>query len=194
MKCNFPKQTILSLSLLCVTTSCGWHLADSLSPHKKQTISIPYISGDSDGSLTSCVVEQIEQQGGLKYVPDGGAYTLSVELLDSKSQHIGFRQDPKKLTKGKHKLIPSETRRKLLAKVEVIDALSQKIIIGPAYIVGSCDFDHQNYSLKNDINNFSLGQLTDIDTAYDVVDIPLHRDLARNIAQYLANANFESSP
>lgn len=188
MKSKFLKRTLPSCFLLLAIPSCGWHLSENYIATNKPTLSIPYVTGDNDGLLTAALVEQIEKQGKFRYVSDqGGDFTLKVEILQSKSMHIGFRKDPKKLPDKHHKLIPNETRRKLLSKVLIINTLSQETLLGPAYIIGSCDFDHQYYSLNNDINKFSLGQLTDIDTAYDVVDIPLHRDLARNISYYLEN-------
>lgn len=171
------------LLLLSFFSSCGWHVAEQ----EERTISIPYAYGDADGMLTSCLVQEMESRGGVSYVQEGGTLQLKVELLDTKSSPIGFRYDPQKLQDGKKRLIPDETRRRLLAKVEVIDTLSQKVILGPVSIVGSTDFDHQYYSLSHNINNFSLGQLTDVDTAYEVVDIPLYRDLAHQIVDYLKN-------
>ncbi len=171
-----------------MASSCGWHMAEHLSSSDspERTICVPYVEGDTQGLLTATLAEQIERQGNFKYVQDGGRYLLHIEILDGKNKNIGFRYDPKRLKdRHRHRLIPDETRRKLLAKVTVIDSLTQKEVMPAAYIVGSCDFDHQNYSLSNNINNFSLGQLTDIDTANEAVDIPLYRSLAHNIALYL---------
>lgn len=172
----------LLLALSC--TSCGWHVAKT---QEARTLSIPYVNGDTDGSLTQEIVSQVEKGGSFAYVQDGGELTLKVILIDSKSENIGWRYNEKKLSNGRKKIDPSEVRRKLLAKVEVIENGSNKLILGPAYILGCTEFDHQYYDVNNNINNFSLGQLTDIDTTYDVVNIPLHRDLAIQIAQYLAN-------
>lgn len=178
-----------ALSLLCtlLLTSCGWHVAGNYHANKNHTLAIPYAYGDSDGLLTNELVAQVQKETAFSYVQDGGEYTLKVELLDSKSENIGFRYDPKKLESGKKKLIPDEVRRRLLAKVTVIQTATNQEILGPAYILGSCEFDHRYYNLSHDINRFSLGQLTDIDTTYDVVNIPLQRDLAQNIAFWLQN-------
>lgn len=176
---------LLLLLLLC--TSCGWHVANHYSQNSATTINIPYAYGDSDGLLTAELISQLQKETALAYVRDGGEYTLRVTLLDSKSDNIGFRYDPHKLKSGKKKLIPEEVRRRLLAKVVLVHTLTNKEVLGPAFIMGSCEFDHEYYNLSHDVNNFSLGQLTDIDTTYDVVDIPLYRDLARQIALYLEN-------
>jgi len=179
------KSALVLIFVLC--TSCGWHFSDSYKTSSNRTLSIPYAQGDGDGLMTAEIIAQIEKEGSFSYVQDGGHYLLEVVLLDSQSDTLGYRWDPNKLANGKRKVIPNETRRRLLAKVSVLESLSNKVVLGPAYIVGEAEFDHQYYNLNHNINNFSLGQLTDIDTTYDVVDIPLHRDLARKIALYLEN-------
>ncbi|MBS0633968.1 MAG: hypothetical protein JSR37_00715 [Verrucomicrobia bacterium] len=176
----------IAILLLFLTTSCGWHVANS--ERHNSTISVPYAYGDGDGLLTSEIIAQVQKETGFDYVQGSGEYTLKVTLLDSKSENIGFRYDPHKLKSGKKKLIPDEVRKRLLAKVSLIHTASGKEVLGPAYIMGTCEFDHRYYNLSHNINRFSLGQLTDIDTSYDVVDVPLHRDLAQQIAQWLENS------
>lgn len=181
----------IAFCILLLCTSCGWHAANNYSQSNQHTLSIPYAYGDSDGLLTTELVAQVQKETAIHYVQDGGEYTLKVALLDTKSENIGFRYDPKKLENGKKKIIPDEARRRLLAKVSVVHTASNKEVLGPAYIMGTCEFDHRYYNLSHNINRFSLGQLTDIDTTYDVINAPLQRDLARQIAQWLEN-NIES--
>ena len=183
------KLLFLLLSPLVLTLSCGWHLQTSDISQNEQTISIPYVVGDREGLLTAELVQQFEQGGVFKYTSDGGTYTLCVEVLDTKSQNIGFRYNPRRFETGiKKQLIPSETRRRALAKVSLIETATQKVVSGPALITGACEFDHQNYSINNRTNRFSLGQLTDIDTTYESINIPLYRSLAVNICQYIENS------
>ncbi len=172
---------------LFLCTSCGWKLANNYSQNNAHTLAIPYAYGDGDGLLTSEIIAQVQKETAFNYVPDTGEYTLKVTLLDTKSENIGFRYDPHKLENGKKKLIPDEVRRRLLAKVSVYHTATNKEVLGPAYILGTCEFDHRYYNLSHNINRFSLGQLTDIDTSYDVINAPLQRDLARQIALWLEN-------
>ena len=174
--------------LLLASTGCAWHLDPSLDTSQTQTISIPYVEGDATGELTSNLVREMEKQGGFAYRSDEtGTLALKVRLLDDTYENIGFRFDPEKLHHHKKKLIPNETRQKDLAEVSVIDTTTGKVLLGPAYILSCVDYDHQNYSLNNDINVFSLGQLSDIDTAIDALDTPRYQHLAREITQYLGN-------
>jgi hypothetical protein len=182
------KKLLLLLLLSLLFSSCGWHVSNSFATGHEETVSIPYVMGDHEGILTAALAEQFETSGPFRYVQEGGTYTLNVELVDTKSQNIGFRYNPRRFETGiKKQLIPSETRRRTLAKVTLIETASQKVISGPAYITGFCEFDHQNYSINHDTNRFSLGQLTDIDTTYEAVNIPLYRSLAQNICHYIEN-------
>lgn len=189
---NYSLQLLSFCLLTLCLTSCGWHLSNEYRQKSDQesnrpTITIPYVSGDHDGTMTTSLVAAIVKQGTFTYLQDGGTFTLQVALVDSKSENIGFRYDPEKLSNGKHKTIPSETRRKLLAKVTVVNNSTNEVVFGPSYILGTTDFDHQYYNVNHNTNTFSLGQLTDVDTTYDVVDTPLYRTLSQNIATFLAN-------
>jgi hypothetical protein len=168
---------------LFLATSCSSASFHSELDDNKPTLQIPYVEGDRTGRLTDVLCESIEKSGFFSYAPSGGDYTLKVRLCDSKYENLGFRYDPKK--EDRKKIIPNETRSKLLAEVTVINSLNNKVIIGPAYILASCEWDHQNYSIDNDINRFSMGQLSDIDTAQNVLDIPLYRNMAKEISLYL---------
>ena len=174
--------------LLILFSSCGYRLSEEYSQRPSRTISVPYAYGDGDGLLTSEIIAQVQKESGFSYVQEGGEYTLKVTLLDTKSENIGWRYDPHKLKNGKKRLIPDEVRRRLLAKVSLIQNGTNKEVLGPAYLMGSCEFDHRYYNLSHNINRFSLGQLTDIDTTYDVVNTPLQRDLAKQIAMWLENS------
>ena len=182
------KISILPLALISLyLTSCGWHMTQEFSQEHRSTIAIPYVAGDQHGKMTSSLVSAVQKQAAFRYVREGGDFILQVTLLDSKSENIGFRYDPEKLSNGKRQTIPNETRRKLLASVSVIDARSGQTVFGPTHVLSSTEFDHQYYNLNHNTNAFSLGQLTDVDTTYDVVDIPLYRELSHNIAALLAN-------
>lgn len=172
-------------------SGCSWRLSPTLDKSRVRTISIPFVPGDTNGALTSAIIEQIEKQGGLRFAHDGGELTLKVSILSNKYDNIGYRHNPKELHRGREKLIPNETRSKILAEITVTEVASQKVLLGPAYILATAEYDHQNYSINNNINTFSLGQLSDIDTAEDVIDIPLYRNLASEIALYLQH-HFET--
>jgi hypothetical protein len=175
--------------LFLVGIACGcstWHLADSMSPGNQVTVSIPYVQGDATGELTSRLVEAVSTQPGF-HVDESGTYLLRVTLLHTREEKIGFRYDPRKLRHGERDLILSETRARALAEVSLVNRYTNERISGPAYILGSTEYDHQENTIDNNINDLSLGQLSDIDTAQDVTYIPQDRDLAHKISLWLQN-------
>lgn len=161
---------------------------------RTKQVSIHFVSGDETGELTSRLIYAIEKIPDLQYVPDNGAYILEVKLLDEDKEKIGYRYQPHKDVAAKGKIIPSEGRNHALVEVKVLDGTYRKCLLGPAYILGSCEYDHQNDSLNNNINAFSLGQLTDIDTTEDVLYMPLYRNTAEKVALWLQdNLDFINS-
>jgi hypothetical protein len=166
--------------------SCGWRLAHSVSSQQPMHIAIPYAKGDSTGEFSNRLIAAVSSQPGF-VVDDSGQYQLSVNLLDSREERIGYRYDPRRLHEGRKKIVPNENRGKQLVEVSIIDTHSQKVVRGPVYILGSAEYDHQENSIDNDINDFSLGQLSDINAAQDVTYIPLYRDLVLKIGRWLQN-------
>ena len=172
--------------MICLAlTSCGWRMAPSCSSDKHLTLSIPYVEGDPSGSLTAALSEQVEKRSGFSYVSGEGDLTLKVRLTDSKTDNIGFRHDPSKKLDGRQKLLPNESRKRILAEVSVINSATGQLLLGPLCVKASVDYDHQHYALDNSINIFSLGQLTDMDTCRDGLVIPAHRALAKEITDIL---------
>ena len=188
MQMNFisPLRKGLFVGLLCLTGCAGWHTATSVSADKQMAVCVPYVVGDDSGELTSRVIEAVSNQPGF-LVDESGQYLLKIRLLDDREEKIGFRYSPRELKKGRRKLILEESRAKALAEVTLVDRFTKKSVAGPAYILGNIDYDHQENTIDNDINDLSLGQLSDIDTAQDVTYIPLYRDLSLKIALWLQN-------
>lgn len=180
------KHLLTSVFCSFLLAGCAsWHISDSIG-HPK-TVQIPYAMGDSTGELTRRVIAEVSKQPGFS-VDDTGQYLLTIRLLDSKDQKIGYRYDPIDLEKDKRKIILNESRAMALVEVTLKDTFSNQIVLGPAHILGAIDYDHQQNTIDKDTNEFSLGQLTDVETANDVTYIPLYRDLAVKISAWLQNA------
>ena len=185
------KSLAYSSLILLITSSCGYRYARSYKDESTETISIPFVSGDETGILTTFLIEEINKETGLEYQQSSGKYTLNVRIVDSKFENIGFRFNHKKKRHEEklvvNKLIPNESRIKILAEVTVTDSSTNSSILGPVHIIAYADFDHQNRSINHSINRISQGQLTDIDTASSSVNTPLYRNLAHEIANYITN-------
>ncbi len=170
----------------CISACSSWHIADSMSSDHRMSVYVPYVQGDATGEITSSLMETLNSQPGFR-IDESGQYLLRVTVLDAQEEKIGFRYDPKKLRHGQKDLILNETRAQTLVEVALIDRHTNTTICGPAHILGSIDYDHQENTINSNINDLSLGQLSDIDTAQDVTYIPQNRDLARKICLWLQN-------
>lgn len=166
-------------------SGCGYRFGDGTPFQKGTTISIPYIEGDFDGQLTSELIQRVTENGIFDYQRSGGSLTLLVKVIDFEDEDIGFRYEQKKDGKFKSSVIPDESRLFVEVEVVLIEVASYENILGPVRIVASVDFDHDYYSSRNGVNVFSLGQLTDYDAAYEAAEVPLSRELAKKIVDYL---------
>lgn len=178
----------LSLAILLFLTACGYRFEeDSIAP-RQTTITVPYVVGDWDGSLTAAIVEQIGRTGCYTYQRNGGALTLQVELGDFVDENIGFRYDRDKHGDLRHSIIPTETRLTAKVQVTLVDTASGKPILGPACLTASTHFDHDYESPLNSVNIFSLGQLSDYDDAYDAACRPFYRQIAQKIVDFICDS------
>ncbi|KAF3361577.1 hypothetical protein PHSC3_001953 [Chlamydiales bacterium STE3] len=187
LKWRFIGKIIVFLCLVSLLPGCGYRLGLGNSILRGKTLSIPYIEGDLDGSLTEAVINAVSSCLDVAYTNGNGEIILKIAIIDGYEKHIGFRYDRKRSGKIKKSIIPIETRATLIACLELFDFNGCKLM-GPVNIKASVDFDHDYYSSHNGVNLFSLGQLSDIDSAEDAVRKPLHRALAEKIADFLNNA------
>lgn len=186
-------QTVVArvfLTLLLISgaglSSCGYRmgLGEGL-PTRYNSISIPYVQGDNDGSLTAAVIKEMAESGSFEYRNTGGRLTLQIKKIDLSEENIGFRYDRKKRGQLTKDIIPTETRITEIVEVTVIDSATCLNVLGPVRLAASVDFDHDYYFSRDRVNVFSLGQLSDLDEAYDAVEIPLQRKMAQKIVDYV---------
>jgi hypothetical protein len=183
-----PSLVFALLLALFFLSSCGYQFGRGSLPSQYCSMTVPYVDGDFDGSLTAAIAKQIVQSGAFEYRREGGDLLLKVKLVDLSDENIGFRYDRKKKGEIKHSIIPTETRIIALAEIKVEDANTGSILLGPVCLSASVDFDHDYYSSQNGVNIFSLGQLSDVDAAYDAVQYPLHQVLAKKIIDYVSDS------
>jgi len=172
----------------CCLSSCGYQPGYGDLTQSYQTFSIPFVDGDQTGELTAEIIKRMSDSSGLSYASCGGDIILQVKLIELRDENIGFRYDRKKEGKLKKVIIPSEARIKALIELQVIEAVSKRVIRGPVRLTASVDFDHTYYSSRRAINVFSLGQLNDYDAAQDAVKQPLYRQLAERIVDYVTSS------
>ncbi len=181
--------TFVLWGIMLTCTGCHYRFGQGDIPAHYKTITIPYANGDEDGRLTNALVRKMSTSGNLEYCPNNGELILSVTILKLRDRNIGFRYDRSRRKEELLKTtIPTETRRTIFTEVAVIEACSDRVIVGPVRISSNVDFDHDYYSSPNAINIFSLGQLGNIDAAYDASLNPLYDRLAEKIADYVNNS------
>lgn len=168
--------------LLSFCSACGYQFEGLEGPTGERTVSVPFVEGDWDGDLTSAIVHQLSVSGKYRYQREGGAYLLKIKTRDLRDENIGFRYYRNKEGHIKKDLVPTETRLFLAAEVTLLQVASGQAVLGPTVVQANVEFDHDFYSSAN---IFSLGQLTDYDSAYDAVSRPLNRVLAQKIVDFI---------
>lgn len=182
---SFFRLALVSLCFLC--SGCGYKMGYDGLPKEYKTVSVPFAEGDWDGQLTNAIIRQINKSGSFEYRNNNANLILIVKIIDYNDENIGFRYDRHKDGKLRDTIIPVETRMFALAEVSMIDAASGKIALGPVRLSAYVDFDHDYYSSRNEINIFSLGQLSDFDAASDAAHTPLNCVLAKKIVDYISD-------
>jgi len=175
-------RSLLACTLFILLSSClGYRTGMGSHVSCYQTISIPYIQGDSDGSLTAELVRAFSRNGALSYCPSGGNLYLHATIIECTKENIGYRYQRKRSGKLTKSIIPIESRLKATVEISLLDREKNCLVMGPSRILATVDFDHDYYFSRNEINIFSLGQLSDVDTAQDAALHPLNVKLAQKI-------------
>lgn len=173
------------LSLLVIFAGCGYTLNTVPDFNEAPTISIPYVEGDLDGQLTAALIRQISLSGEFVYRTCGGEYVLEARIIDETYENVGFRYDRTREDCLKHYIIPVEMREGILVEVQVVAFCSGEVILGPNRLYADLDYDHDYYTIRHGVNVFSLGQLTDIDSAEDAAKTTLYQRLAEKVVSWL---------
>jgi hypothetical protein len=173
-------------------TSCGYHTAAA---EDKTSISIPYVEGDAQGQLTAEIIRQLSNSDLYDFVKQEGDLILKVALAGDKSEIVGFQYDlTSKKGKIERNLMAQENRRILSAKVTLINAATEEIVMGPLDISTTTDYDYIDVNSLKEVSfinphgkrektiNLSLGQLDSIEGAQDAALTPGYRQLAQKIA------------
>lgn len=179
----------LVFCLFCLS-GCGYRWQNQTPLYTPgKTVSVPFVRGDQSGLLTSAIIAELASTGPWRYASSGADLQLSICFLGFHDENIGFRYDRGKRGNIKRSIVPTETRVFATVEIQLIDVVTGCVVCGPACVGAWYDFDHDYYSSRNGINIFSLGQLTDIESAREAALPPLYRNLARNILEYLRNCH-----
>lgn len=176
---------ILRALLLILCVGCGYRLEENYTEDSgPERIAIPYVEGDVDGKLTAFLIKEISSSGRYLYDPHA-AIQLRVEIVDYYDENIGFRYDRSRKGKLKDYIIPVETRAYMLVQAELQSCACPEFSRNPVRIMASMDYDHDYYTIRHGVNIFSLGQLTDVDSAEEAALVPLEKKMAEKIVDYV---------
>ncbi|CCB90727.1 putative uncharacterized protein [Waddlia chondrophila 2032/99] len=180
--------------LIIFSTGCGYQLGRGSQLATYQTISIPYICGDRTGEMTNALIKEMSRSGAFAYCNRSADLCLKVNIVDLFEQNIGYQQGPDDddgyddqdgRCRTGNSVIPNETRLIVIAEVTVIESCTGCVKLGPGRIRASYDFDHDYYFSPDGINQTSLGQLTNMESAREAVIRPLSAVLAQKIVDYV---------
>jgi hypothetical protein len=187
----------LAVLSLCTLSSCGYRGEESFLQSRYSSITVPFVEGDEDGSLTSAIVRELSVSSPIPYSQNGGDLILRVKILDIDDDNVGYRYDRKKRGTIRKRLIPCETR--LTVNLEVgLENRCGELVLPRVIIIANQDFDHDYYTTRNfdpenqttnyGVNIFSLGQLSEIDAARDTVITPINAIISKKIVDYLSDS------
>jgi len=192
--CDSIKR-ILQLALLVLSTGCGyrWAVCDD-----QRTFSIPYVVGDTDGTLTSELIHQCCRSPNISVASDG-RYRLEVKIVQDSADPLGYRRDPQKIDgKIRKHLTQNEERRTILVDASIVDQQNQQTVLGPIRLGSYVDYDYvdgdslQDLEFRTDGENqvvvlpFSLGQLEPQEAAHEAALKPLYQKLSQKIVDAIS--------
>lgn len=182
-----------------IFSSCGYRWVPDLADEARSTISVPFVEGDGDGSLTQAIVYALSSSGMADVRQTGAHYRLSVSIIHSESQTVGYRRDRQKISgEIKKNLVSAEARKTLAIEATVYE--KDKIVCGPIRLNADSDYDYldgdsmQDLAFINPLGAqqtvlpFSLGQLEPKEAAEEAAMKPLNAKIAKVLVDAIFNA------
>jgi hypothetical protein len=185
---------LLSSSLL---TGCGYRWQPDFPDCTRPTLTVPFVRGDEDGTLTAEIIYSLSSSGLVNVCSKGGEYDLQVSVLGDTNEKIGFRVDPQKVDGEVRKnLLCSEERR--VMTLEILLLKGTEVAYGPYQLSMGVDYDYVDGDSIQDLTfinpagtvvtvlPFSLGQLESVESANQAATKPLYRRLAQKIVDVIS--------
>ena len=179
---------LISLVIVAVLTSCHYSAGPGNSPWVGASVSVPYICGDLNGEYTRALIREVNQCTELCYSDGCATYQIEVAISECTDENIGFRYDRNKSGNLTDHLIPIESRNRIVAQFSLIDCHNGCIALGPEEVVVNVEFDHEFDSGSDRLNQFSLGQVTDLEATKLTVPTRAGKVLAKKIVSYICDA------
>ena len=184
------------LLLLLFSSSCSYRWGADGAP---SAISLPFIEGDEDGSLTRAIVARLNAVGIPTVAPACAPFRLDVRFTQCATDVIGYRKDRQKVGgKERKDLVASESRKSVTLEVALYDETRKEVVRGPYTLCADQDYDYvdgdslQDLLFMNGANqwvtvlSFSLGQLESNEAAAAAASRPLYVKLAQKIVDSIS--------
>lgn len=179
---------------LLVCSSCGYRANQA----KSDTLMVSYVEGDLTGSLTSDIIQSLNQNSTYKIVSSNASFILKAKVVQNSNSQIGYQYDRTPISGARiNRIVPNEGRNTLKVEFEVIDSLSGETTYGPKIVSASADFDYvdpdsivdisflNSRGIRESVLSFSLGQLDSIDGASDAANMSASKILAEKLSRAL---------
>ncbi|MEM7175552.1 MAG: hypothetical protein AAF443_06480 [Chlamydiota bacterium] len=156
---------ILQLAVISAlfTSGCGYRMIGEEGNEARTTLAIPYFCHDGDGRLTAAMIKACAQSSSFRYVAHGGRWTLRGVVCSNGTEEIGWSYDRKPDGGARRNiLVPVEGKRCIEVKIELIDAVTGKLVGGPFFVAASSDFDFINPDSPRDAA-FALGEESNLE-------------------------------
>lgn len=150
------------------------------------SITIPYVSGDNQGDLTTEIIKAFSQSG-VSVSGCCGRLLLEICLFSPNDENIGYTFAYTEDGTRTKIVASNEARISATAKVTLIDQCSGRRLLGPCSITAYTDFDFEPDLSTVNSHDFALGQLEMHPQAFDVAKHPLYRCLAEKIVDYVVH-------
>ena len=180
LKCRF-------LVLVLAVTGGGYHAGRSPLSRSVSTITVPYVKGDTDGSLTAALIERISATGIAPVVQEGGRLVVHVLLHNQSDDNIGFQYERDIKGALLKTLVANESRMYASARVTVVESSSGTVLLGPASVSAAADFSFIPDGSSQSPTAFSLGQMEPYGIAREAAKDALNDALAEKIANLVVN-------
>lgn len=190
------KSFLFSSLILC--SSCAYRWQPDFPEELRPTLTVPFVLGDEDGTLTAEIIAAISASGLADVRSYGGEYSLQVSLVGEETDKIGFRVDPQKVDgKVRKNLLTVEGRRTMTIEASICS--KGELVHGPYKISADADYDYLDGDSIQDltfINSkgelvtvlpFSLGQLEPQESAAFASTRSLYRKLAQKVVDAISS-------
>jgi hypothetical protein len=177
-------------------TGCGYQVLSSNQPVLAFTVAP--IQGDNDGVFLQTIIRVAETYPGVEYQAFDAPCVLKAKFVHHSNDHIGYKYQTEDGS-GEiiNRLSPTEGQHTLEVELMLVDAITQKKIVGPKQIEVTVDYDFVDSKSYNDLTfinplgltrtvlDYSLGQLDSEEAATIGSKERLYQKTAHEILSFL---------